>query len=93
MFIDSFIDQGLWLAELHRRIGAGRAMDVRRHMDRGNARRTITVRAALDMVVLAGRDVSGVLKAFGWERDGKNRKVLRAQLVGALDRMQGYRDK
>lgn len=92
LFIDSFIQQGAWLAELHRRIGAGVAMDVRRHMDRGNARRPITVRAALDMVVLAGRDVSAVLAGFGWASNGKARCLMRAQLVGALDRMQGYRD-
>ena len=92
LFIDAFIQQGQWLEELHRRIGAGVAMDVRRHMDRGNARRTIRVREALDLVVLSDRSISAVLERFGWGLEFKHRKVLRAQLVGALDRMQGYRD-
>jgi hypothetical protein len=92
LFIDSFIQQGRWLAELHRRIGHALAMDVRRHMDRDNARRPITVRAVVDMVVVAGQDLSGVLSRFGWQADGKNRKTLRSHLVGALDRMQGYRE-
>ena len=92
LFIDAFIQQGLWLAELHRRIGTGVAMDVRRHMDRGNVARTIPVREALDLVVLSDRSVSAVLTRFGWITAFKHRKVLRAQLVGALDRMQGYRD-
>jgi hypothetical protein len=92
LFIDSFIQQGYWLAELHRRIGDGVAMDVRRNMDRGNTRRPITVRALVDMVVVGGMDLSKVLERFGWQANGQNRKVLRTQLVGALDRMQGYAD-
>lgn len=92
LFIDSFIQQGNWLAELHRRIGHGLAMDVRRHMDRDNARRPITVRALVDMVVVAGQDPTQVLQRFGWAPKGEARKTLRTQLVGALDRMQGYKD-
>ncbi len=92
VYIDSFIQQGLWLAELQRRIGDGVAMDIRRHMDRGNARRRITVRAAVDMVVLAGQDLSAVLQRFGWSAAGQHRNELRAHIRGALDRMQGYRE-
>ena len=92
LFIDSFIQQGLWLAELHRRIGNGVAMDLRRHMDRDNARRSITVRAVVDMVLVAGQDLTQVLQRFGWAPKGEARKALRLQLVGALDRMQGYKD-
>lgn len=91
-FIDSFMDRGRQLAELQARIGDGVAMDIRRHMDRGNARSRITVRAAVDMVCLAGVDLTEVLRRFGWETDGKNRKLLRTAICGALDRMQGYRD-
>lgn len=90
-FIDTFIDRGAQLAELQARIGDGVAMDVRRHMDRGNTRARITVRAAVDMVCLAGLDLTEVLRRFGWEPDGKNRKVLRTAICDALDRMQGYR--
>lgn len=92
LFIDAFIQQGRWLSELQARIGDGVAMDVRRHMDRGNSRRRITVRALVDMVVVGGQDLSAVLVRFGWQADGKNRKELRVALVGALDRMQGYKD-
>jgi hypothetical protein len=92
LFIDAYIQQGRWLAQLQARIGTGVAMDIRRHMDRGNARRTITVRAVVDMVLIGDRDLSAVLVAFGWQANGQNRKALRLQLVGALDRMQGYKD-
>lgn len=92
VFIDTFMDQGKWLAELQARIGQGVAMSVRRHMDRGNSRRTITVRAAVDMLCLGGRDLSTILRRFGWEADGKNRKVIRTAICGALDRMQGFKD-
>lgn len=91
-FIDSFMDRGRQLALFQARIGNGVAMDVRRHMDRGNARSRITVRAAVDMVCLGGVDLTEVLRRFGWEPDGKNRKVLRTAICGALDKMQGYRD-
>lgn len=91
-FIDSFMDRGRQLAQLQARIGDGVAMDVRRHMDRGNSRSRITIRAAVDMLCLGGVDLTEVLRRFGWEPDGKNRKVLRATICGALDRMQGYRD-
>jgi hypothetical protein len=92
LFIDSFIQQGRWLAKLQSRIGDGVAFDIRRHMDRGNVRARITVRVAVDMVVVAGQDLSAVLVRFGWQANGQNRKALLAQLVGALDRMQGYKD-
>lgn len=91
-YIERFIDQGDWLAELQARIGHGLAMDVRRHMDRGNGRRAISIRAVVDMVLIGDRDLSAVLVAFGWQANGQNRKALRTQLVGALDRMQGYKD-
>lgn len=92
VFIDTFIQQGLWLAEMHRRIGGATAMAPRRHMDRGNARRAITVRAAVDMVCIAGRSLSEVLVAFGWVAKGETRDELRGHVRGALDRMQGYRE-
>lgn len=92
-FIDTFIQRGIDLAQLHQRIGCGIAMAPRRNMDRGNSRRSISVRAAVDMVCIGGQDLTEVLRRFGWEADGKNRKVLRAAICGALDRMQGYQDK
>jgi hypothetical protein len=91
-FIDSFMDRGRQLAEMQARIGDGVAMDIRRHMDRGNTRSPITVRAAVDMACLAGVDLSEVLRRFGWPENGQHRRQLRDAIRGALDRMQGYKD-
>lgn len=92
LFIDTFIDQGRWLAELHARIGAGAAMVPQRSMDRGNARRRIPDRALVDQVVLQSRDLSAVLRRYGWAEKGSNRRALREALSAALDRMMGYSD-
>lgn len=92
LFIDTYIDQGQWLAELRRRIGDGVAMDVRRHMDRGNTRRTIRVRVALDLLVLDGVAVKAILRRFGWVANMRECRDLRLAICGALDRMQGYSD-
>lgn len=93
LYIDSFIDQGKWLSELHRRIGDGVAMSPRRHMDRGNGRRAITVRVAVDLLCLQGVAVKAILRRFGWTADMKDQRALRSAICGALDRMQGYADK
>lgn len=90
--IDRFMDDGRWLAVLRSRIGDEVVMSPRRNMDRGNARKAITARVLVDQVVLHGRDLSSVLTRHGWQADGKNRKLVRAALCAALDRMQGYRD-
>lgn len=92
LFIDAFIDRGAVLEALRARVGNGYAMRPQRHMDRGNARRAITDRALLDMVVVAGLDLSEVLRRFGWQADGRGRRALRDALCAVLDRMQGYRD-
>ena len=91
LFIDSYVDKGAWLAELQRRIGPDVALSVRRHMDRGNHRRSITVRAAVDMLVLGAVPVKTILVRFGWSYDMRVQKTLRQAICGALDRMQGYR--
>jgi hypothetical protein len=91
-FIDSYIRNGIWLAELHRRIGTDVALSPRRHMDRGNGRGVVTVRVAVDMLCLGGKDLTGILQAYGWQANGLNRKALRHAICGALDRMQGYSD-
>lgn len=92
LFIDSYIDQGKWLAKLRQRIGDGVAMDVRRQMDRGNARRRITVRAAVDMLCLEGVPVKAILRRFGWVGNMRECRELRTAICAALDRMQGYSD-
>lgn len=91
-YIDTFVDQGKWLAELQRRIGDGVAMSPRRHMDRGNGRRSITVRVAVDLLCLQGMPVKAILRRFGWAADMKDQRALRAAICGALDLMQGFRD-
>lgn len=91
-FIVTYIKQGEWLAELQRRIGDGVAMSPRRHMDRGNGRRSITVRVAVDLLCLQGMPVKAILRRFGWAADMKDQRALRSAICGALDRMQGYRD-
>lgn len=88
-FIDSYIANGDWLAELHKRIGDVVVMDIRRHMDRGNARRPITARVAIDTVVLGGAVLSAVLSANGWTASTLHLKALRHGLCAALDRMAG----
>lgn len=90
--IDTYIQNGRWLAELHRRIGNGVTMQVRRHLDRDNARRAIPVRSLVDMVLVHGKTFSDVLAAYGWQAKGETRKILRGELCAALDRMQGYRE-
>jgi hypothetical protein len=90
LYIDSFIDQGKWLATLHARIGDGVAMSPRRNMDRGNGRRAITVRAAVDMLCLTGVPVKTILQRFGWVGNIREMRDLRTAICGALDRMQGY---
>lgn len=89
-FIVSYIKQGEWLATLHARIGDGVAMSPRRNMDRGNGRRTITVRVAVDLLCLSGVPVKTILQRFGWTADMKDQRALRTAICGALDRMQGY---
>lgn len=92
-YIDTFVQQGQLLAGLQAAIGDEVILSIRRNMDRGNTRRSITARAAIDAVLLQGLDVSAVLKAHGWTPDVKSRKALRAGLCAALDRMQGLRDR
>lgn len=88
-FIDAYMDAGARLAAFHARIGVVVVMDVRRHMDRDNARCSITARALVDMVCLQGRDLSAVLRAHGWSPKGATRAALRVALCEALDRMMG----
>ncbi|GHC12610.1 hypothetical protein GCM10007291_07350 [Gemmobacter nanjingensis] len=93
LFIDTFIGQGDWLADLRHRVGDVVILDIRRQMDRGNARRKVTALAALDAVVIEGLDLSAVLARYRWAVKGQTRATLRAGLRAALDRMQGYREK
>lgn len=92
-FIDAYVDEGLRLAALHRRIGAGAAISVRRIRPgrRGShARGIILDRALVDMVCLCDKRLGQVLRKHGWEPDRKLRDALALALAAALDRMLGY---
>lgn len=90
--IDTYIQEARWLDELRRRIGDGVTMQVRRHLDRDNARRAIPVRALVDMVLVQGMTLSDVLRQHGWAKKTDHLRMLRGELCAALDRMCGYRD-
>lgn len=95
-FIDAFVDEGRRLAAIHRRIGAGVAMAVRRvrsSMRGGAGASIITDRQLVDAVCLHDMTLGAVLRAHGWSNDSKHRAALRAALCAALDRMQGYLEK
>ncbi|RVW00014.1 hypothetical protein EKE94_03265 [Mesobaculum littorinae] len=82
------------LAALHRRIGTGIAMEVRRQRpSRTSAtdrpRRSFTDRQLIDAVCLEGRTISDVLDSFGWKVYGDTRAAVRTALCKALDRMVG----
>jgi hypothetical protein len=90
--IDTYIQEARWLDELRRRIGDGVTMQVRRHLDRDNARRAIPVRELVDMVLVQGKTLSDVLRAHGWAKTTVHLRMIRGELCAALDRMCGYRD-
>ncbi|UXO94040.1 hypothetical protein Pan4_53 [Pseudanabaena phage Pan4] len=90
--IDTYIQEARWLAELRCRIGQGVTMQVRRHLDRDNARRAIPVRVLVDMVLVQGKTLSDVLRAYGWAKKTDHLRIVRGELCAALDRMCGYRD-
>ncbi|MEI4470937.1 hypothetical protein [Frigidibacter sp. MR17.24] len=97
-FIDAYVQEGRVLDALHRRIGGGTAMAVRRVRPSTRSMRArpgatiITSRVLVDSVCLGEKPLSWVLKQHGWSVASKNLEVLRAALRAALDRMQGYRD-
>ena len=90
-FIDAFIGAGEELAALQAAIGSDVILSPRRHMDRGNGRDVLTVRQAVDAVILKGRTLSQVITRAGWAAKGTTRREVRDAIRGALDRMQGYR--
>lgn len=80
------------LARMHRQIGTGVAMSVRRvrPSDRGSPKaKNITNRALVDAVCLGQKTLGAVLKEWGWSIKGNHRMAMRGALAAALDRMQG----
>ena len=93
-FIDAYIEVGQELARLHRRIGDGLAMELRRIRPSSRGSRiSISARRLVDMVCLGGQSVDEVLSAHGWNVDGSTRLAGRKALSSVLDRMIGYREK
>lgn len=90
-YLTAYMDAGDELAKMVRAIGDDVCLSPRRHMDRGNGRGPVTVRQAVDGVVLRGLTISALLKHYGWVAKGETRKVVRTAISGALDRMQGYK--
>lgn len=91
-FMDAYLAEGRELARLHRCIGAGEAMVLRRiRPSARGTRRGIGTRALVDRVCLADESLADVLRAHGWAVKGEHRAALRVVLCAALDRMQGYR--
>jgi len=90
-FMDTFVAEGREIDLIRRRIGTGQAMIVRRvrPSDRGT-KSGITDRRLVDMVCLEGADLTEVLRAHGWDKQVKQRQVLREALAAVLDRIQGY---
>lgn len=89
-YIDAVLRDREHLAVLHRRIGDGMAMVVRRQRKAtGAARINITDRRLVDAVCLAGLTISEVLARNHWPKKGSNVSLLTQALREALDRMAG----
>ncbi|MEI4485610.1 hypothetical protein V8J36_05365 [Frigidibacter sp. MR17.14] len=89
-FMDTFIQDGLELEGIRKRIGDGFAMEVRRvrPSKRGGAgARTIRCRDLVDMVCLGDHSLSQVLRAHGWAEKRDHRDALRVALAAILSRM------
>ncbi|MDO5658303.1 MAG: hypothetical protein Q4G36_08275 [Paracoccus sp. (in: a-proteobacteria)] len=91
-FMDAFLAEGRELAAIHRRIGGGVSMAVRRVRPsvRG-ARSNILDRVLVDQVCLGDRTVAAVLRLHGWSVNKPTREAAIAALCASLDRMIGYR--
>jgi len=85
------------IERIHRRVGEGFAMVVRRvRPSQRNRRKLISDRQLVDMVCLQDLTLSEVLDACGWVAPGQKAhgvhiKALRDALSSALDRMMGPR--
>lgn len=87
----SHADRSAQVAAMHRRIGTGEALPLRRVRPSQRGRRVvITHRALVDQVCLGQMTLSDVLIRAGWAPKGDLRHALRCELQECLDRMQGY---
>lgn len=92
-FMDHYMTAGGELDALRRAIGEGVILQVERR-NRGDlrekARKPLTVRAAVDGVVLEGLTLSRLITRHGWAAKGDVRRKVRDAIRQALERMQGY---
>jgi hypothetical protein len=89
-FMDAVLRDREEIERLHRRIGTGFAMVVRRiRPSQRGSRVSISDRKMVDLVCLEDRAVSDVLKAHGWSVHGETSQAVANALGQALDRMSG----
>ncbi|MCH2251031.1 MAG: hypothetical protein MK042_14685 [Cognatishimia sp.] len=89
-FMDAVLADGYKLDMLHRRIGEGSALVVRRNRPSARGSRLgITDRRLVDMVCLEDGALSDVLTRHGWAINAKLVGDLQKALGAALDRMNG----
>lgn len=87
-FMDAVLRDREEIERLHRRIGAGSAMVVRRiRPSKRGSRVSITDRRLVDMVCLEDRAIGDALKAQGWSVYGLTVQAATKALRLALDRM------
>jgi len=89
-YIDAVLRDREQLSVLHRRIGDGMAMVVRRRRKvEGVPRINISDRRVVDAVCIHGLTISEVLVRDGWSKKGSAVAALAQALREALDRMAG----
>lgn len=94
-FMDAVLRDREEIERLHRRIGNGAAMVVRRiRPSEKNQKRLISDRELVDCVCIEDRTFSEVLRSFGWvskgqKVPGRHIKSLQSALGLTLDRMTG----
>ncbi|MBN8294967.1 hypothetical protein JI664_23575 [Rhodobacter sp. NTK016B] len=84
-YMDAVLAEGDVIRRMTAAIGTGFALEVTRN--RGGKRRSITIRALVDMVCIEGLSVTDVLKKNGWAVYGELRGRAYGALGDALDRM------
>ncbi len=89
-FMDAVLRDREEIERLHRRIGTGSAIVVRRiRPSKRGSRVSIADRRLVDMVCLEDRALSDVLKAHGWSVYGENSRCVAQALAQTLEGMRG----
>lgn len=89
-YMDAVLRDSARIAALHKRIGDGSALVVRRIRPSARGSRvSITDRRLVDIICLEEGTMSDVLRAHGWSVKSDHIKALTQALREALDRMMG----